>query len=323
MQAARAVLLLMGLLSTANCDEYDYGGEGGGGGGGDDDYPPPPPAEQLQELLTVADFEAFLDNNDASVVATFTTKEMPDPAAVKPDEWDEEDDGVWEAPVIENPALSSYTSLTSGLYNYRFAYSTAPDVLAKMKAKGTAMFLYRSPRFVSKEHGDRPRERFPSDKFTESTVTNWLQSKAQPLVGQYSHSTRDRYPAPVLIIFMNLDFDKNTRSVTYVLKRARKAAVALKGKLSVAVAALSDMNYELGDYGLSSKSEASDILMGIKSGGDHYGATDTAFSGNSLSKFAEDFLAGKLEAFVKPDEPAPAEDDNDDEMPDMEDKEEM
>merc|ERR1711991_601445 len=30
-------------------------------------------------------------------------KEIADPEATKPDDWDEEDDGEWEAPMIENP----------------------------------------------------------------------------------------------------------------------------------------------------------------------------------------------------------------------------
>jgi hypothetical protein len=66
-------------------------------------------------------------------------------------------------------------------------------VLAHMKAKSNGLYLYRSPKFVSKEHGDRPRERFPSDKLSESAVSNWLSAKAQPLVGLYSSTTKDRY----------------------------------------------------------------------------------------------------------------------------------
>merc|ERR1711871_88813 len=30
-------------------------------------------------------------------------KQIPDPEASKPDDWDDEDDGEWEAPMIDNP----------------------------------------------------------------------------------------------------------------------------------------------------------------------------------------------------------------------------
>ena len=30
--------------------------------------------------------------------------ETPDPEATKPDDWDDEEDGEWEAPMVDNPA---------------------------------------------------------------------------------------------------------------------------------------------------------------------------------------------------------------------------
>lgn len=339
----RVVLLALLAVAYAQDDEdmpYGGGGEDGGygggdggyggyGGGGDEEPPPPPPPAGTQELTSIEDFEAFIDNADASVIGAFTTKTMVDPAATMPSDWDEDEDGAWEAPTVENPALSSFNEISSSLYGFRFAYTVEPEVLAKLKAKSDSLFLYRAPKFVSKESGDRPRERFPSSKLSESAVSNWLNAKAQPLVGQYSSSTRDRYKSPVLVIFMNLDFDKNGQSVQYVLKRARKAAAPLKGKLAIAVASLSDLSYELEDYGLTSKSSTADVLMGIKSGGDHYGAAGEKFSGKTLQAFADSFLAGELTPHVKPPYEPPAdsetegEDADEDTGDDEADKEEM
>ena len=57
-------------------------------------------------------------------------------------------------------------------------------------------------------------QRFPSATLSETTVSNWLGEKAQPLVGQYSYTTKTRYlgsmsspKQPVLVVFLNLDFD--------------------------------------------------------------------------------------------------------------------
>jgi len=293
-------------------EEGDYGGEDGDHGGGDDDYggggeeeaPPPPPAD-VKELMSVEEFDEFLDNNDASVIGTFTATEIDDPDATLPDDWDEDEDGKWETPKIENPVIASFKEISSGASQYRWAYSSAPDVLEKLKSKNGGLYLYRSPRFVSKEHGDRPRERFPSTTLTEASVSSWLADKSQPLVGFFNFDTKSRYlggptapKQPVLIIFLNLDFDANAKNVKYVLKRARKVAATLKGKLSFALAPLSDMSYELGDYGLESKSTASDILMGLlhrKAGKDSYFGSADKFSEKTLAAFAESFLAGSLE----------------------------
>ena len=293
----------------------DYGGDEGYGG--DDEEPPPPSSGETQELTTVEEFDAFLDNLDASVVAAFTAKEIKDPEAKLPDGWDEEEDGPWEAPTIEHPSVTAFNSIASTAYGYRFAYTSAPEVLEKLKSKAGGLYVYRSPKLLSKDAGDRPRERFPSDTWNENAVSNWLAAKSQPLVGYYSATTSSRYTAATLVIFLNLDFDANAKGVAYVLKRARKAAAALKGKVQVAVASLDELSYELGDYGLESSKPKSDILMGIKApkpgGGaaDHYGAS-APFSATALTSFAEDFLAGKLTAHVKPDPPPYTPPDDDD-----------
>ena len=284
-------------------------------GGGDE--PPAAGGGEIEELTSVEQFEGFIDNEDASVIGAFTVKEVKDPAATIPEGWDAEEDGAWEAPTIENPALTSFKSITNSLYGYRFAVTYDPDVLAKLKQKSKAgLYLYRSPKFLSKEHGDRPRERYPSEKLTNDGVTNWLNAKAQPLVGKYSSMTQDRYKGPTLVIFMNLDLEGNAKGVNYVLKRARKAAAGLKGKLNVAVASSTDMSFELADYGLESKSPKSELLMGIRANGKFYGAPGVAFSAAALTKFADDFLAGSLTEHIKPEpEPSevpPADEDGDD-----------
>jgi hypothetical protein len=87
-----------------------------------------------------------------------------------------------------------------------------------------------------------------------------------------------------------------------VLKRARKAAAKLKGKLAVAVASSTDLSYELGDYGLPTD-KPNTILMGISAGGQYYAPADgaAAFSGDTMSEFARAFLAGELTPYEKPE----------------------
>jgi len=313
-----ALALGVALGQYGEDEDYGYGGEEGGGGGyGGEDEEMPPPSGPVQELLSVEDFDAFLDNNDASVVGAFTAKEVTDPTAEMPEGWDAEEDGEWTAPTIENPALTSFTSASSSVPGYRYAYTTEPAVMETIKSKKGGVYLFRSPKFVSVEHGDRPRERYPADNFEGSGFSNWLAAKAQPLVGEYTSSSKDRYKSAVLVVFLKLDFDQNAKSVKYVLKRARKVATAFKGKLSIALASTSA--YEMDDFGLKSEKPNTDVLMGISdSKGNFYTGPDVAFTEASLKAFAESYLAGGLKPYEKPPYEPPAQDEG---MGDAEDAE--
>ena len=296
-------------------DEDDHLHEGAGGeeeeGGG--------PAAGTKELFALEDFDEFVDNMDASIVGCFGEKMMLDPDAVKPEVWDEDEDGPWEGPQIENPAFTAFKSAASDAYNYRFAYSFDAALCETKKLKVGSLYLYRSPKFVSVADGERARERFPSGKINPEAVTKWAASKAQPLVGAYTDATKDRYSSSTtLVIFLNLDFDSNAKSVAYVLKRARKAAKALKGKVAIAVASIEDMKYQMESYGLETTHPKSDVLMGIKTAADsrHYVPPEGSppFSAKALDAFVQAFLDGKLEEYVKPYSSPPAGTDDDDDM---------
>ena len=324
-----ALVLLSGTAAQPDDDDYmgeeggygddddmggmdgGMGGDMGGGGGGEEEMAGTGP---VKTLGSVAEFEEFIDDKDATVVAAFTAREIVDPSATVPDGWDEEEDGAWQPPMIENPAVTAFNLLTGSVYGYRYAMTDAPDVLAQLKSKKGGLYLFKSPKFASVAHGDRLRERFPSDKWTESAVTNWLKAKAQPLVGLYSTATKHRYEGkPVLVIFANLDFEANAKGVAYVLKRARKYAAELKETLKAPVSvSMADLQeYELGDFGLVSKSNA-DILMGISMGDDRFGFdADTAekltgkksnlFSAKAMEAFVSAYKNGELTPYIKPD----------------------
>jgi len=271
------------------------------GGMGGDDYgehgetpPSPPPSEELD---SVEAFDAFLDNDDASVVGAFSSEE----------------DGAYE----------EYQSVTASMqYDWRFAHTTDAKVLEKLKVKTSAVYLYRSPRFVSEKYGDRKRERFPSAKLSETAMKNWLTANAQPLVGQFSYTTKERYLAkqlPVVIVFFNLNWAGDAKGAGYILNRARKVAQQFKGKISFAIAAIKDYEYQLGDFGLKSEDAAHDVRIGMlnKIGSDelYYGCEETKFSADVLTAFANSFLAGDLKPSKTVDTtaaPPPADDDDGD-----------
>lgn len=315
------VSFLNGAVSNPSFDEDqdpyddDAGGDGDGyGDGGEDDYGYGDGAGhgggygELEELKSISDFESFIDNADASIIGTFSAENVPVPNSKKPKDWDNEEDGEWEAATIESPHLVSLKAIAPNV-KARCAYTSAPEVLAQINSKpgkflgdNAGLYLFRSPWYVSKEH-DQAHERFTSDTFTEEAVQEWIATRAQPLVGEFNSHTQHRYTSPVLVIFMDLDFKANPKPVNYVLRRARKVASSLTGKLAFAVASYD--SYDLDDYGIDSM-KSSGIRMGIREGPDSTAAkysspVETSFSGDSLSKFAMAYLAGQLTPYEKPE----------------------
>ena len=73
-----------------------------------------------------------------------------------------------------NPRLVQATKLLYTISRLTLDTKTqeGKEVLEKLKSKKGGLYLFRSPKFVSAEHGDKPRERYPSDKWTESGVSN-------------------------------------------------------------------------------------------------------------------------------------------------------
>jgi protein disulfide isomerase family A protein 3 len=242
--------------------------------------PPPPPSEDLDDYEAL---EAFIDNEDCSIIGAFQS---------------EDDD-----------AFADFQGIAQSMaYDWRWAHTTDEEVLAKLKVKTSAVFLYRSPKYISDKYGDRKRERFPSTKLSESALRIWMTKHAQPLVGQYTYTTKDRYLAkkvPVVIIFFDINWEKNPKGTAYFVNRARKIGTQFKGQLNFAVASIKDFDYQLSDFGLAAEDKAHDVRIGLlhKEGNEelYYGSESEKFSSDILLKFATDYLAGSLEPAKRQD----------------------
>lgn len=142
-------------------DDYPMDGEGMGG----EDMPAPGAASE--ELADVAALDAFLDNDDASVIGAFKS--------------------------TEDGAFAEYQQIASTLqYDWRFAHSTDPAVLERVKAKNGGLILFRTPRCVAlpvapgASFGSRCTPRL-------SCTPRWLSCEGvaeTPLDGQSSRGSR-------------------------------------------------------------------------------------------------------------------------------------
>ena len=285
-----------------------YGGDDDAGYGGDDDagygdvgyggkehrrvdtddaeYGPP----KSKALVTVAELEAFLQNEDASVIGAFSQ---------------------------EDAAYEEYNTLSTSLqYDFRWAHTFSATVLEHLKVMGPqhALLLYHSPQFVSEKHGDRPRVRFPLPTLDEDSVRPWLQHNSEPLVGAYTYTTKDRFIArklPVVIVFCPIDFARNPKGSAYFLNRARKVAAELTGKLAFAVGSIEEHQGSLVDFGYNSVDTAHDVVVGLlhmEGSFELYFKSDAStFSEDALRTFAHAYLSGSLEPHKRVDTSADAE----------------
>mmetsp|Transcript_20419 Transcript_20419/g.64474 ORF Transcript_20419/g.64474 Transcript_20419/m.64474 type:complete len:426 (-) Transcript_20419:440-1717(-) len=245
-------------------DEYgDYGDEYGGGGGG------PPPME-LKELIALEDFDEFLNDEDASVVGFFEK---------------------------EGDDLEAFKSTAESLqYDFRFAWTTSEEILAKYKYKSAAV-VFKSPRFTSDKY-DKPKARFPGASFSNSDALKiFVREKSLPLVGQFTYKTKSRYTdrgMPIVKVFFDVDYELNPKGSNYYVNRVRKVAADYIGKLSFTIAAISDYSYETSDYGLELEANKKQVGVGIEDGDKRYGMVGKDFSVNTLKEFVESFIKGEL-----------------------------
>jgi len=185
----------------------------------------------------------------------------------------------------------------------RFAVVDSEDARTQFKApKGSVLFLQ------SKRYTQSPLETSShvyDGSVSESALVKWAKERILPLVGEVTQDNAQFYAAtnkPLVKVFVDVDWIKNPKGVNYHLNRIRKVAKDFVGKLHFAVADKKAFAREADDlagaaYGIN------DPKLGKYKG-------DGEATPETLRKFAEDYLANKLEVFVK-SEPIPEKNDDD------------
>ena len=237
------------------------------------------PKLAVQSLFTAADFDAFLDNDDAGVVGFF------EPAT--------------------GEAQRAYETFARKQSKYRWAVTNSAPLLQQHRLTN-ALVVFKSSRFVSTEHGDKLRARYPSSSLAhETALLDFIASHSQPLVGMLSPNSQDFYDSmielPLLTLFCEPDFTNNPKNSRYYLNRLRKAAVKFKGRLVFAMASKQQFGHQLADYGTRIEDGWDAVGVGIKhtewrSSGlvPSYYWMHAGFSIENLLLFCQDYLDGKL-----------------------------
>ena len=82
-----------------------------------------------------------------------------------------------------------------------------------------------------------------------------------------------------------------------------KVAKKFEGKLTFAVASKEDFSGELGEMGIESSSEDVNVVIWSEKGQKFRMDPSITFSMEALEKFAQDYLDGKIEPYLKSEEP--------------------
>jgi protein disulfide isomerase family A protein 3 len=181
-------------------------------------------------------------------------------------------------------------------WDYRFAFTTAEEILAKYKYK-SAVVAFKPPRFTS-EKVEKTKARYPGASLANSDALKiFLREKTLPLVGKFTYKTKERYTGrglPVVKVFFDVDYELNPKGSNYYVNRVRKVAEEFADKLSFSIASLQDYSYDTADYGLSVEAGKKQVGVGIDDGRKRFGMVGKDFSVDNLKAFCQSFLAGEL-----------------------------
>lgn len=151
------------------------------------------------------------------------------------------------------------------------------------------------------------RSKFEPDYVIYDSVDDlktWIEENTHGLVVALSSTDRS-LPKPTIMIYYNVDYERDPKGTNYWRNRVLKVASKYKDeKLTFAISSINQHASELSDFGIDMarlSKENSPAVVAKDQDGKKY-AMQEKFSVESLVKFVESLLAGKLEPFMKSEE---------------------
>lgn len=224
-------------------------------------------APSITEIKSVADVEKFI-NEDAGVVY-----------------FGEEEGDTYKA--FQKAAEKHRET-------YRFGKTNAKEVLDKYKHKDQVVILQ------SKRYTQSPLEKAEIVfQGADSNLASWIEANILPLVGELHDDNRPIYHGRdklLVKVYQDIDWKLNPKGANYLLNRIRKVAKDFEDKFSFTVTSKSKSSKEIEDFGLKGE-ETPFGIHNIKNG--HKFPAPESFTPEALKKLLEDYVAGKLEAYIK------------------------
>ncbi|XP_065268299.1 protein disulfide-isomerase A3 [Emys orbicularis] len=233
-------------------------------------------------LRSVADFEKFISDKDASVVGFFKD--------------------------AFGDAYSEFMKAASNLReSYRFAHTSEEELIQKYEADGEGVVLFRPQRLANKFEDSTLR--YTEDKITSGKIKKFLQEN---IFGICPHMTEDNKDLiqgkDLLVAYYDVDYEKNAKGSNYWRNRVMMVAQKFLDaghKLYFAVASRKTFGHELSEFGLdSSTGEVPVVAIRTAKGEKYVMQEEFSRDGKALERFLQDYFDGNLKKYLK-SEPIP------------------
>jgi protein disulfide isomerase family A protein 3 len=222
-------------------------------------------------LETLAEYEKFLSHNDYSIIGYF----------------DSDKNSLKDDLVKVSGQLSE---------KFRFAYTTAKDILAKASGYKNKIVIHQPQRLQSKFE-----EAFQVVEAVGDKVKSYIQEKIYGLAGHRTLSNAGDYTKPTVVVYYNVDYLRDAKGTNYVRNRVLKVAKKLADEnvnVRFAVSNAEEFRQELGQFGVSDVKKDGKYVLARGPKDEKYRLTEE-FSFEALEDFARKLSNGKLEPYLK------------------------
>lgn len=229
-----------------------------------------------KELTDVAMAEKFLGNMEHSIVAFVKS--------------------------ADSKLLAEFKKVADALAeNYRFAYSSNPEVLAKYGHEDKVV-IYQPPRLQVKL---LPTENVYTGGEKSGEIRSFVEKELHGLVGHRTMSNVAQFKGPLVVVSYKVDYVRDVKGSNYVRNRVIKVAKKLRDEglaVNFAVSNTEDFAQEIAEFGITPVDGAKYILGRGKN--NEKFKFEGEYSVESLEQFARELVAGHLEPYLK-SEPIP------------------
>nr|CDS31461.1 protein disulfide isomerase A3 [Hymenolepis microstoma] len=142
-------------------------------------------------------------------------------------------------------------------------------------------------------------------KIAEADLEKWIRDNMIGIVGIRNEKFDSLIGLPQLVVYTQVEFDRNPSNIRYYINRLRQAAKGSNSDLQYALADNKLYAMEMSEIGIE-LSENSAVAAIRTKDGKHYVLENTQVTIDTLKQFISDYTANKLEQFIK-SEPIPLE----------------
>nr|XP_033780592.1 protein disulfide-isomerase A3-like [Geotrypetes seraphini] len=228
-----------------------------------------------QEIKTQAELDNFISDPDIGIVGFFAD--------------------------IRNSNWMTFMKAESSLEIYRFAYTSAPELLQKYSVDKEGIILFRPLHLQSKFEDSYVRFK---GTISITRLKKFIQKHILGLCPVMTVENREQFNGQdLMMVFYNVDYDKNPRGTSYWRNRVMMIAKGFRDageKLSYTIANWDEFEFELPEFGLQKGNEDTPVVAIRTTAGHKYVMQETfTTDGKALDLFLQRYFNGKLKRFFK------------------------